>query len=139
MRLPSGRRIWYYKPEVRRSVKKNRPGSKSYEMNGELSIGKKLTYLRNEKGWRRVSTYGGRISQNCNEGHCRDLLVAAKFRLERRGYLPVGTIHDEPITEIAIGKGSWEEAKAIMAEVPAFSAGMPIAVEGHLAPRYGRK
>lgn len=133
MRLPSGRRIKYYQPVVKEIVRKNR--------HGEGRPNKVLTYMGIDtytRQWKRTATYGGKLSQNWNEGHCRDLLVAAKFRLERKGYLPVGTIHDEPITEIDVGSGSWEEAKQIMLEVPSFSKGMPIAVEGRRSYRYGK-
>lgn len=131
MRLPSGRRIKYFQPQIRQAVRKNR--------HGERSVRKQLTYMRSDSGrWLRSSTYGGRIAQNFNEGHCRDLLVAAKLRLEKAEYLPVGTIHDEPITEIGVGRGSWEEAKQLMLQVPSWSKGMPIAVEGKRSKRYGK-
>jgi len=133
MRLPSGRRIKYYQPQVRTTVRKFR--------NGEKRESKKLVYMgvdTKTRRWGKTSTYGGKLTQNWNEGHCRDLLVAAKLRLEKAGYLPVGTIHDEPITEIEVGRGSWEEAKELMLQVPAFSRGMPIAVEGRRSKRYGK-
>lgn len=128
MRLPSGRRIPYFEPAIRETKRKNR--------HGEVRYGQKLVYVDARYG--RADMYGGSFFNHVNQGHCRDLLCAAERRLESRGYWPVGSVHDEPVTEVDIEFGSLEEACEIMAHVPGFAKGMPIAVEGYRSHRYGK-
>lgn len=128
MKLPSGRRIPYFEPEIRETKRKNR--------HGEVRYGQKLVYVDARFG--NADMYPGAWANHANQGHCRDLLCAAERRLESRGYWPVGSVHDESVTEVDIEFGSLEEACEIMAHVPGFAKGMPIAVEGYRSHRYGK-
>ncbi len=131
MRLPSGRRIAYYEPEVHTTKQRNRHGE--VKKRATLTYKGIDTYTRQ---WKRTGTWGGKQSQNWTEGHCRDLLVAAKIDLEKAGYLPIGSIHDEAVLEVPEGFGTWAEVEQIMKTPRKFAAGMPIAVEGKRKKRY---
>jgi len=70
----------------------------------------------------------GTLTENINQAHCRDIMV------ESLKVLPaVLHVHDEIV---------WEEGMDLragldyMATTPAWCQGMPIAAEGHCAPRY---
>jgi DNA polymerase len=120
MRLPSGRRLAYYKPQYD-------------ETRGKISYMGVDTATRR---WCRTETYGGRADENGVQGICRDVLANAKLRLEARKYFPVGSVHDEPVLEVPEGSGSVDEAAAIMCEEEPWAVGLPLAVKGHRAKRY---
>lgn len=119
MRLPSGRKLAYFRPRV--------------DDDGTIGYMGVDTYTRQ---WCRTHTYAGKIDENADQAISRDLLASAKMRLERASYLPVGSVHDEPIMEIPEGFGSYDEAARIMCDSPKWAAGLPVAVEGHRAKRY---
>lgn len=120
MRLPSGRKLAYYKPQYD-------------ESSGKISYLGVDTFTRR---WQRTGTYGGKFCENAVQAISRDLLVAAKFKLERAGYPVIGSVHDEAVLEIAETFGSYDEAAALMCDSPKWAAGLPVAVEGHRAKRY---
>jgi len=125
MRLPSGRKLAYYKPELRDS-----------------KFGEQLTYLgvdTDTRQWKRIATYGGRLTQNAAEGICRDLLARAMMRLEAAGYPVIMHVHDEVVTEIDQDKGSLEEMREIMCDLPDWAEGFPIHAAGFMAKRYRKE
>jgi DNA polymerase len=119
MLLPSGKRIAYFDPGL------DADGKPTY-----MGID---TYTRQ---WGRVTTYGGRILQNACEGAARDLVAEAMLRLEAADYNPIGSVHDEAITEPLAQHGSLEEAMKIFVETPAWATGLPVAADGWRGKRY---
>jgi DNA polymerase len=119
MRLPSGRKLAYYKPEIR---------------NEELRYWGIDTYTRQ---WSLCKTYGGKLLQNAAEGIARDLMVAGMFNLYRRGIYPIlGTVHDEIITEPREGVGTVEEVEQLMTVPLPWAKGLPIKAVGERCKRY---
>lgn len=119
MRLPSGRKIAYYKPQV---------------INDEIRYMGIDTYTRQ---WRLCKTYGGKLVQNAAEGIARDLMVVGMFNLyEAKIYPMLGTVHDEIITEPKEGKGSVEEVERLMAKQEPWTEGLPVKAVGERAKRY---
>lgn len=118
MRLPSGRRLAYYRPMV---------------IDGELTYEGVDTYTRQ---WKRVKTYGGRLAENAVQAYARDLLVSAMFNLEKAGYTVIGHVHDEAICEVNKGWGSLEEAYELMCDLPKHAAGLPVSADGWRGYRY---
>lgn len=117
MRLPSGRRIAYFKPEV--------------DSEGKLTYYGIDTYTRQ---WGRVNTYGGKLTENAVQGIARDLLVEAMFKLREAGYDIIGTVHDEVILESK--DPDLDEIDQLMCELPDWAEGLPVAAEGFKARRY---
>ena len=79
------------------------------------------------------------LSHNCEnvvQAVARDFLVEAMLRLDAKGYGIIATVHDEVISEDAEDFGSLEEFDHIMAQVPTWGRGCPIAVEGYEAEKY---
>ena len=119
MRLPSGRKIAYFKPEIR---------------NDEITYMGIDTFTRQ---WKRVGTYGGKLVQNAAEGIARDLMTAAMIKLNDLKIYPIlGTVHDEIVVEPKEGVGSVKEVSDIMCDKPKWAAGLPVAANGFRAKRY---
>lgn len=130
MRLPSGRKLYYYRPEMHypRSTPKNpNPQSVLYYM-GMNTV---------TRQWGRTSTYGGKVCENETQAGCRDLLTRAKRRLIVRapGTL-IGSVHDEPILETLPGQITDAEITEDMCAGQTWDEGLPLAVEIHRGKRY---
>lgn len=120
MKLPSGRRIAYYKPEI--------------NIEGQLTYLGIDTYTRQ---WCRVNTYGGRLCENAASGTARDVMVFGCEQVEDRGYPILGTVHDEIIMEPQMNFGSVEEAAHLMCNnLPACYEGLPVSADGFRHKRY---
>ena len=162
MRLPSGRKLAYYKPELHQKTPKDKWGSalkETQEIEDELpgletisveqwaqaayiDNGTKylnLTYMgvdSRTRQWVREGTYGGKLVENAVQASSRDLLVNGMFKMEAAGYPIIMTVHDEIVAEVMEEFGSLHEAERIMCDIPAWAAGMPMAAEGFRAKRY---
>lgn len=121
MRLPSGRVLYYFRPSIDDSDTIRYWGVDTYTRR----------YLR-------TATYGGKLNENAVQAGSRDVLVPSMFALEEEGYIPIGSVHDEPITEVPEGFGSVEHACKIMCRELSWAPGLPIAAEGQRAKRYGK-
>lgn len=118
MRLPSGRVLYYHKPQVGFS---------------------ELTYWGTEVGgrWALQRTWGGKLAENATQACARDIMAEAMLRGWRRsGAVPVMTVHDELVytshgTEHAI------DLAEVIREAPPWAGGLPIAGESKMMARYG--
>ncbi len=128
-RLPSGRIITYPFAEVQ---PRETPWK---EMKDAVTF---MGINQETKQWQRMHTYGGSLIENITQAVARDLMTAAMLRAEARGIPIVLAVHDELVAEIhdnplAI---TVPEFCALMAEVPAWASGLPVAAEGWAARRY---
>ena len=93
-----------------------------------------------KRNWARVSTYGGRLVENIVQAIARDILVAAMMRVDASAFNLVTTIHDELVSDGDFDENgdplTQEEYDCIVAEVPDWAEGCPIAVDGHNGMRY---
>ena len=120
--LPSGRKLSYVKPRI---------APNGYGRDG-------LTYegVGESKKWLRIETYGPKLTENVVQATSRDLLALAMLRLRDAGFDIVMHIHDEAVVEAPEGKGSVEELCQIMAQAPAWAAGLPLRADGYECPFY---
>jgi len=101
-----------------------------------------ITYMGFDfkRNWARVSTYGGRLVENIVQAIARDILVAAMMRVDASAFNLVTTIHDELVSDGDFDENgdplTQEEYDCIVAEVPDWAEGCPIAVDGHNGMRY---
>jgi DNA polymerase len=117
IQLPSGRRLCYLSPRL----VDNRFGSKSLGYlapgpNGQLVV---------------QDTFGGKLAENCTQAIARDLLAHAMMDLEAAGYPIVFHVHDEAVMEVPIGRGSMDDACAIMSQAPDWADGLPLRADGY--------
>jgi DNA polymerase len=98
------------------------------------------TYIVDEPGnsreWCRISTYGGKLSENITQAICRDLLAEAMLRVEAAGYQIVLTVHDEIVCEGAYAEADRAHFERLMTAVPAWAKGFPIAAGCWRSERY---
>lgn len=115
--LPSGRKLMYPSPRV--------------DEHGVLSY---MGYAN--KQWKRIDTYGGKLTENITQAVARDLLAEAMLRADEAGYSIVLHVHDEIVCEESIEGHGLEELEGIMRKPPAWAEGLPLNTEGYTAKRY---
>ncbi len=128
--LPSGRRLAYYDPLVKQKpVPWGGTAPQLTFMGLETKFGPRL--------WKRLSAYGGLLTENVVQAICRDIMAYALKRIKESGvYYPVLSVHDEGIAEAKEGTGSVTEFEALMAACPKWAPGFPIKAEGWCGKRY---
>lgn len=125
-RLASGRAICYYGPCL-----------EEYEDQWERPQ-VRLTYMSWKMGqWKRVSTWGGKLTENVVQAECRDVLVHGMLLVEDAGLPIVLTVHDEvvaePYADFTGAEGLMERA---MATNPTWAREWPLKVEAWSGGRY---
>lgn len=122
--LPSGRSLYYYKPEVRLN-----------------DLCRDAVYFQGvdqkTKKWGYISTYGGKLTENIVQAVARDLLANAMMNLYQAGYCINFHIHDEVILEVPqTSEKNLEEAIALMCRLPGWAAGLPLDADGFESDYY---
>ena len=121
--LPSGRQLAYAEPRL----------SVSDRNNDEMQISY-MTWNSNPKygmmGWVRMSTYGGRLTENVVQATAHDVLRHAIINLRAAGYPTVLHVYDEIVVEVPEGAGSVEDVERIMSTMPPWAANWPIRAAG---------
>ena len=118
--LPSGRSLSYPSPRVSDA--------------GEISYKGLNQYSRK---WERLTTYSGKLLENATQAVARDVLAANMQRIEDAGYEIVLTVHDEIIAEAPdTEEFNAEHLSSLMATVPSWAKGLPLAAAGFETYRY---
>jgi len=143
MILPNGKRIWYFKPELRLTMPPwHRPKEKEECREGRCDCTPRpqLSYMAQKFGrWLRVPTYGGKLTENAVQATSRELLVPSAINAEKRGYSVILTVYDEIVSEVPAGFGSVKEFEEVMLEPLAgltWASGWPIRVDAWSGERY---
>lgn len=139
MRLPSGGFLAYPYPEIRSFDTPWGEPKMGLTYFSTIDPSKRKKIVEDEKNgttWARIKTYGGMLAENATQAVARDVLADAMPRLETAGYPIVLTVHDETVCEVPDGHGSVDEMEAIMCDLPAWAAGLPVAAEGFSDRRY---
>lgn len=128
VQLPTGRKLWYYKPILQRD-----------------KYGDKITYMHVDsttKKFVRTSTFGGKLTENVVQAMARDLLYEALQRFDAtRVFKPVLSVHDEIVCEVKdegpdITEALCKQFTGIMSQRPKWAPDMPVKVEVWHGKRY---
>lgn len=122
IRLPSGRKLYYYKPHIAPS-KFDKP---SFWYWGPIKGSK----------WGDKNAHGGVLTQNVCEGMGFDLISSAMLRIEDHYVYTVLTIHDSVFSECSVDdKETPALVHRLMQVVPDWAAGLPVKTETTVARR----
>jgi len=118
--LPSGRALCYPSPRVNDE--------------GQISYMGQNQYTRQ---WSRLTTYGGKLLENICQAMARDVMFYNMPRIEEERYSIRVRIHDELITYAPDGLlyGPKHLSK-LLAAVPSWAPGLPLAAAGFEGYRY---
>jgi DNA polymerase len=95
--------------------------------------------------WSRERTYGGKLVENIVQAIARDLMAEAMLRVEKEGFTPVLTVHDEIVSEVDVATRMGYAADSedivkgfenLLTELPSWAAGCPVAAAGWMGQRY---
>lgn len=129
IKLPSGRRLFYYNPAV--VIVEHKKFGKRPVLSYDCEYQGRLV---------REATYGGKLAENVTQAVARDIMASAMLRLESAGFMCVLTVHDEIMAEVEAVDVD-RKMKAFvdaMQFVPKWAAGMPLKV-GSWSGQYYRK
>lgn len=145
--LPSGRCLCY--PGAALVPEKQLRGKKKAELEQALADGGEveqdsgrtvITYMginQYSRKWERITTYGGKLAENATQAVARDVMAENMPECEVRGYEIVLSVHDELLTETDDDLDHDADGlAAILATVPAWAPGLPLAAAGFEAQRY---
>lgn len=125
IRLPSGRFLTYFEPEI--------DGSGNIRYMGRGTEDGGVTTA----GWVKLYTHGGKLTGNCCQALARDVLAHSLPLIESAGYAVEMLIHDEVITETEnISRYAPTDLSSILATVPSWATGLPLAAAGFECNRY---
>jgi DNA polymerase len=120
MILPSGRGLFYPKPEI--------------DSDGTISYMGLNTYTRK---WERISTYGGKFGENGVQAMSADYMMENEEGIEAAGYGMVLDVHDEVVTETEdTEEFSGVHLAKLLATPRPWSAGLPVVAVGYSTKRY---
>jgi len=128
-RLPSGRKLWYYDPKP---VRKKMPWD-------ENDIRPGFEYSAWKIGrWKRISAYGGLLTENVVQATARDLLVNGMFNTEAAEHPLVLTVHDEEIADVPEALADAKVLDGFMCDVPEWAKRLqiPVATDCWVGERY---
>lgn len=128
VRLPSGRKMYYYKPRI---VQKEFEGK-----DGSTFTRRVLSYMGKNQfthQWGRVYTSGGKQTENVVQAMARDILAMGIRRAYEAGFRIVGSVHDEIVTLTRIGENRLTLAllRECMIEGIANVKGLPLGAAGY--------
>jgi len=137
IRLLSGRELTYWEPM-------RTPSTRDYDPPWVMNLSY-MTWNTNPKygpkGWVRMQTYGGRLTENIVQATAHDILRYAIVNLEAAGYPAVLHVYDEIIVEVPVWAkpGALEEVERIMGTMPPWCAHWPVKASGGWRGRRYRK
>lgn len=133
VRLPSGRKMYYYKPRI---VQKEFEGA-----DGSTFTRRVVSYMGKSQfthQWGRVYTSGGKQTENVVQATARDILAIGMRRAYDEGFNIVGSVHDEIITLQRKGENrlTLPLLRECMIGEIGWAKGLPLGAAGYQASLY---
>jgi DNA polymerase len=128
--LPSGRSIAYFHPLVE---------DRTPPWGGDKVP--TMTYMGMDQythKWKRISTHGGKITENIVQAIARDLLRDALRQMDAVGMDICGHVHDEVlvVTGEDVAEDTLKQMNTIMSTTPSWARGLLLGAEGYITKRY---
>lgn len=121
--LPSKRKLYYPFP----IIAENNFGKPAVHYMGQDG---------NSKRWGRLSTYGGKLTENIVQAIARDCLAVALERLDNAGYKTVMHIHDEAVIDCPADRADLEAVRGIMSRPIEWAQGLLLDADGFVSDYY---
>lgn len=133
MELPSGRHLYYLRPQRHKQTLISKRTGRSYE---KWSIS--YEGYDEKKRWTRIRTYGGKFIENLVQAWARDVLAVWMLRAAKKGFKLLGYVHDELIALVPKEKAKRAvELLVKLASIPPdWHDGIALSAEGFCAPTY---
>lgn len=122
--LLSGRKLTYHGVLLEPT---DRPWSGKYSISYE---GYNTNAKKAKKGWARMRTHGGMLTENIVQATANDVLRHAMANVEKAGYPIVMHTYDEIVSEVPEGFGTVEELERLMTTLPEWAKDWPIGADG---------
>lgn len=121
--LPSSRKLFYVNPFL-----------------AENDFGKEAIHYRGmnqtTKKWEKISTYGGKLTENVVQAIARDCLAVTLARLDKAGYESIMHIHDEVVLDVPQEQVDLEKIENIMKQPIPWAPGLPLNADGFISDYY---
>lgn len=136
--LPSGRKLWYLNPRVRKGTIKwvdpKTNEQKEFEKDSISYMGKQ----QNGKKWIRIQSHGGKFIENFVQAIARDILREGLIAAADDGFNIVMHVHDEIVAEHPAGDNYYTAERLIelMSQEIEWCADMPLGAAGYVGELY---
>lgn len=124
--LPSGRKLYYFKPGIETKDEQTGFTRQMYYYGQDQTTGK----------WGRIYTRGSKIFENIVQAISRDILCNAMLNLDKRGFKIVMHVHDEIIVDVPKNLLSVDVMNSIMTDLPEWGKDIPLTAAGFKAEFY---
>ena len=122
IRLPSGRRLCYAKASIEP---------------GKFGNDQVVYWGTDTKGWTKLNTYAGKLTENVIQAIARDCLAESLLRLDREGYKINMSVHDEVIIEEPYFTERTKHDVAEIMSLPIdWAPGLPLNADAFETPYY---
>jgi DNA polymerase len=130
IQLPSGRRLHYLRPKLEMKMTPYGKEKLSITFEGEEDDGTR-------KFWGRVTTHGGKLTENIVQAIANDLLRVGMENAEAAGFEVVLHAHDELVAEVPVdSRLSLDRLLECMTDAPEWADGLPLDAEGFVTTFY---
>ena len=126
IKLPSGRVLRYYKPEVKKEKVNDKWWKDTISYWGIDGL---------TRQWVRIKTHPGKITENVDQAVARDILAYALRTASRAGLEIVIHVHDQIVALVKEDEAE-DKLKLLqdcMCDLPAWAAGIPVKAEGYIS------
>lgn len=140
-KLPSGRRIFYHKPLIRKKLfvfKDSKTGEKKKVIKDQISY---MGKMQNGRKWVRIDSHGGKMIENVVQAIARDILREGIIAAHNAGFNIIMHVHDEIVCEEREEdyEHSLEKLRECMVREIKWCAGMPLNAAGHSGKFYRKE
>lgn len=123
IKLPSGRRLCYARAAL--------------EPDPRFGKDQVVYWGADSKGWSKLNTYGGKLTENVVQAIARDCLAESIIRLDQEGYKINMHVHDEVIIEEPyFTERTKDDVVAIMSQPISWAPGLPLTADAFESEYY---